>query len=227
MRKVLYADDEVKYRNLVKLYLESKGYQVILAENGKVAIEKIYDDPNFDVIILDLMMPEIDGFEACKIVNKEFSIPVIMLTALGSLNDEINGIKIGADDYITKPFSLELLYTRLEALLRRKDKSINKEEILLGLKFFNNSFEVKIGGKIIQLTPKEFQLLKYLVSNKGLIFSRYKLLDILWGYDYDGDPRTVDTHIKSLRSKLGTFSNQIVTIRYQGYYYKGEKDEDN
>lgn len=224
MLKIIYADDEIKYRNLVKMFLVSKGYLVLLAENGQEAVDLVLENPDTDLVILDLMMPVMDGFEACKIINTEFSIPVLMLTALGSLKDEIYGINYGADDYIAKPFSLELLQVRVEALVRRNLKNVKRAEKKEGIEFNEINNSVIIKDETISLTLKEFELFKYLFLNKGIILSRYKILDMIWGYDYEGDPRTVDTHIKSLRYKLGVYGEQIITIRTKGYSYKGEKE---
>jgi len=225
MKKILYADDEAKYRRLVKLFLSNQGYDVITVENGAKAIDVFLEETNYDLIILDVMMPDVDGIEACKAIREISRVPIMILTALGNEQDEIKGLKYGADDYIAKPFSNEKLIARVNAILRRTE---NKEIVSfdsVGV-FFNDAL-MEIGTKDFHciLTQKEYRLIKELIANKNQILTRTQLLDLVWGFDYDGDPRTLDTHIKSLRAKSGKVGEKIKTVRGKGYYYQGDHHE--
>lgn len=223
MPKIIYADDEIKYRELVEMFLKSKGYNILLAKNGIEAFDLLLNNPDTDLVILDVMMPEMDGYETCREINKEFSVPILMLTALGSLEEEIQGIKTGADDYISKPFRMDLLMARVEALIRRSSKIKKKMQNDSGIYLDSDQFILIIDDKKIALAPMEFKLFEYLFINKNIILSRFKILDNVWGYDYNGNCRTVDTHIKELRAKMGEHGKRIVTVRSKGYYYKGDK----
>jgi len=221
--KILYADDEAHYRRLVKMFLEESGYSVVTAENGQEALEIIHDDKDIQLVILDVMMPVMDGWVTCKAIRKISHVPILMLTALDDVNSEVFGLENGADDYISKPFSHELFIARVKGLLRRLQTI--EEDQLSGEHFkldeTNNS--VIINEEEIPLRPKEFELLKALLLNKNKVLSRDQILNLVWGFDYYGDRRTVDTHIKSLRSKMGDLGEQIVTLRGKGYCYRGEE----
>jgi len=221
MKTILFADDEIKYRRLVTMFLEKYGYKVIAVEDGEEAINVFYRRPDIDMVILDLMMPYIDGIEACKTIREFSDLPIIMLTALGSVHDEVKGLNVGADDYIAKPFSNEKLIARVNALFRRVEQTEIQSISGDGLTFNETTLTVSFDEIDIQLTLKEFNLLKLMVVHKNQVLSRLQLLDKVWGYDYEGDPRTLDTHIKSLRSKCDIFSDRIQTVRGKGYYYKG------
>jgi len=194
---------------------------VIAVEDGEEAINVFYRRPDIDMVILDLMMPYIDGIEACKTIREFSDLPIIMLTALGSVHDEVKGLNVGADDYIAKPFSNEKLIARVNALFRRVEQTEIQSISGDGLTFNETTLTVSFDEIDIQLTLKEFNLLKLMVVHKNQVLSRLQLLDKVWGYDYEGDPRTLDTHIKSLRSKCDIFSDRIQTVRGKGYYYKG------
>lgn len=221
MGKILFADDEANYRRLVKMFLEQADYKVLTANDGKEAIDILSEHNDIDLVILDVMMPRLNGWQACQRIREESSIPIIMLTALGDVNSEVQGIEKGADDYIAKPFSHEVLVARIGGLLRRV--RINRKAQLQdeGLIFEESSNSVYIDDERIQLRPKEYELLICLVLNKSIVLSREQILDKVWGYDYFGDPRTVDTHIKSIRAKLGDIGKRIRTLRNKGYCYRG------
>jgi len=221
--KILYADDEPRYRKLVKLFFKEAGYTLITVSNGLEALEHMYDNTSIDLIILDVMMPIMDGWETCKEIREFSNVPIIMLTALDDEHNEIYGIDNGADDYISKPFSHDLLNARVKSLLRRVNK--NKDDLLSdeGFGFDETRNEILYDGHSIELRPKEYELLKALVMNKNIVLSREQILNKVWGFDYEGDRRTVDTHIKSLRSSLGQLGDRIVTLRGKGYCYRGEK----
>ena len=221
--KILYADDEENYRKLVKMFLEHAGYEVYTAEDGEEAIEILTDNGDIELVILDILMPGINGRQTCREIRDFSEVPVIMLTALGDEKNEILGIEIGADDYISKPFSNEILLARIGSLLRRSKKT---KEICCseeGIVFLESSNSVKIERKECVLSPKEFDLFRYLVLEKNRVLSRNQILDKVWGYDYFGDPRTVDTHVKSLRAKLQENGERIKTVRNKGYCYLVKK----
>lgn len=221
-QKILYADDDENYRRLVKIFLEKESYRVVTANDGLQVIDLLCVQKDIDLVILDVMMPELDGWETCREIRKAWDIPILMLTALDDINSEVFGIENGADDYVAKPFSHEILMARVKALLRRTRRSKLKKIADEGMELDETKNSVHINDSVICLTPKEFELLKFLVFNKGLVLYREKILDNVWGYDYFGDPRTVDTHIKSLRSKLGKEGTRIITVRNKGYSYRGE-----
>ncbi|MCH4887803.1 response regulator transcription factor [Acidaminobacter sp. JC074] len=222
MAKILYAEDEMKYRRLIELFLRGEGHDVMTAPNGQELLDLYSKHPDTDMIILDVMMPVLDGLETLKIIRTYSSVPILMLTALGQVQDEVTGLKIGADDYISKPFSNEKLIARVTALLRRnKIKELKRLEDG-NLAFSDPNYTVTYGSLSIVLTQKEYHLFKVLVLNKNQVMERDSLLDKVWGYAYEGDPRTLDTHIKSLRNKLGKMAKQIVTVRGKGYYYRSE-----
>ena len=216
--KVLMVDDEARMRKLVKDFLNKSGYYVIEAGDGSEALDKFYEHKDISLIILDVMMPKMDGWAVCKEVRATSKIPIIMLTARGDEKDELLGFELGVDEYITKPFSPKILVARVEAILRR---SQNKEEDNLlefaGIHLDKNAHMVMIDGESIDLSYKEFELLTYFMENKGMALSREKILNNVWNYDYFGDARTIDTHVKKLRNKMGEKGNLIKTIWGLGY----------
>ncbi|MEH6890145.1 response regulator transcription factor [Bacillus sp. JJ864] len=218
--KVLLVDDESDMRQLVGMYLDNFGYEWKEAENGKQALHMLEID-NFDFVILDIMMPEMDGITVCKEIRKTSDIPIIFLTAKGEEWNRVNGLRTGADDYIVKPFSPGELIARMEAVLRRYTKYEEQEEIEFGPVVINEkSRRVEIDGEGISLTVKEFDLLYFLCQHNGQVFSREQLLEKVWGYDYAGSTRTVDTHVKTMRLKLGERGNCIQTVWGVGYKFE-------
>lgn len=227
MSKLLIVDDEVNIRAVVREYAEFEDYKVEEAENGMEAVEKCKQN-DYDLIIMDVMMPKLDGYSASKEIKKHKNIPIIMLSARGEEYDKLFGFEIGADDYVVKPFSPKELMARVKAVLMRSRTSAqtsaandNNREILVfgGLEIDMAGREVYVEGKKASMTPKEYDLLFYLVRNKGLALTRDKLLESVWGYDFFGDDRTVDTHIKMLRNSLGKYRKFIVTLRGMGYKF--------
>ena len=224
MYKILVVDDEPKIREVIKEYAEFSGYDVTEAEDGMSAIGlcKLND---YDLIVMDVMMPKLDGFSACKEIKKIKDIPVIMLSARGEEYDKLFGFELGIDDYIVKPFSPKELMARINAVLTRfKSKAASTQGDLKfgGLEINIPARTVTVDGKKIDLTPKEYELLFYLVENKNIALSRDKLLSDIWGYDFFGDDRTIDTHIKNLRNSLGPYRDYIVTLRGVGYKFEYE-----
>jgi len=220
--RILVADDEERMRKLVSDFLKKQGYSVFEAEDGSRALEIFNNEKQkIDLVILDVMMPNIDGWEVCKEIRRSSQVPVIMLTAKGEESDELLGFGIGADEYITKPFSPMILVARVQALLKRTG-NINKNEkrSFCGLEIDEAGHCVNVDGVIVDLTPKEFELLLYLANNKGIALSREQILNSVWDYDYFGDVRTVDTHIKKLRLKLGSKEDFIQTVRGMGYKFE-------
>lgn len=218
---ILIVDDEEKIREIITVYLKKNGYNVIEAKDGEEALNK-FQETSPDLIVLDLMLPYIDGLQVCKMIRKDSSVPIIMLTARGEEYDKIKGLDIGADDYIAKPFSPNELVARIKAVLRRtlviKDTKIIK---LPGLIINKSTHQVFINSIEIVLSPKEFDLLWIMVNNLGRVFDREMLLETVWGYDYSGDIRTVDTHIKRLREKLSSLNYQgIKTVWGLGYKFE-------
>ncbi len=211
---ILVVDDEKLIRDVIKEYLKLENYKVYEAENGIEAIN-IATNKNIDLIIMDIMMPKMDGYTSCKEIKKIKDIPFIMLSARSEEYDKLIGFDLGIDDYVTKPFSPKELVARVKAIKKRN----SKEEYLTlaGIKIDNLAHEVYIDEQKITLTPKEYDLLKYLIENKNIALSRENLLSNIWGYDFYGDDRTVDTHIKTLRSELGSYRNLIKTVRGMGY----------
>ena len=223
MGKILYVDDDTSYLKLVKLFLEREGFFIVTEEDSIVTIDILREENNFDLVILDAMMPDIDGFELCREIKKEFNIPILMLTALADSQNEVYGIDNGADEYISKPFKHEVFVARIKALLRRNSNNIEKAILDENIVLDEALGEVAVNGQKKTITPKEIKLLKYLIINKDLVLEREKLLNHVWGWDYYGDPRTIDTHIKSLRAKLGDKGENIITIRGVGYSYRSGK----
>lgn len=222
-KKILVADDELRIRKLVGDYLKREGYTAVEAENGKIALDIFNEDESINLVILDVMMPEYDGWTVCRKIREKSSIPIIMLTARSEEFDELFGFELGADEYITKPFSPKILVARVNALLRRINEEKDSVKYFEGLSIDENARFVYIEGEAIDLSPKEYELLIYMVGNKGKALSREQILNKVWGYDYFGDLRTVDTHINRLRIKLDHQSKLIQTIRGLGYRFEVEK----
>ena len=225
MYKILVADDEAKIRMLISDFLKAEDYEVIEAENGAEALKYFREDSDISMFILDVMMPEYDGWTVCREIRKTSNVPVIMLTARSEEFDEIHGFESGADDYITKPFGPTVFVARINACLRRSYQSDDVGKVEIGKLYIDSATHtVKIDGKDMELTPKEYELLYYLSSNAGKLFSREKLLTKVWGYDYFGGTRTVDTHIGRLRIKLGDYGDKYIKT-YRGFGYKFEAEE--
>lgn len=218
--KILVVDDEYKLRRLIKDFLEINGYKVIEAADGEEALNIFYSTKDIDLVILDVMMPKIGGFDVLMEMRATSSIPVIMLTARAQECDEIMGYDIGADQYITKPFSLKVLVARVEALLRRTMVQQTEKFDFGGISIDKVAHAVYVDNEEIYLSVKEFDLLTYLVENQGITLSREKILDNVWNYDYFGDARTIDTHITKLRKKLGTYGKYLSTVRGIGYKFE-------
>lgn len=218
--KVLVADDEIRMRKLVSDFLKKEGYTVVEAEDGKKALDIFFSEGRFDLIILDVMMPEYDGWTVCSEIRKVSKVPIIMLTARSDENDELYGFGIGADEYIGKPFSPMILMARVNALMRRSSASVKVIKDFSGIEVDETGHKVKMDGEEIELSPKEFELLVYLTTNEGIALSRDQILNSVWNYDYFGDARTVDTHIKKLRLKLGQKGDYIQTVRGMGYKFE-------
>jgi len=214
---VLVADDEFRIRKLLAEFLQREGYKVIEAGDGEEAIDLIFESKiKIDLVILDVMMPKYDGWFVLERIREFSTVPVIMLTARSDEYDQLKGFKLGADDYVTKPFSPSVLMARIKNLIKKE--YTESEELLFGkIKMSLSAREVSVEGEKIELTPKEFELLKYFIDNKGIALSRDKILNAVWNYDYFGDLRTVDTHIKQLRAKLGDCGSYISTVRSIGY----------
>ncbi|MDD3174707.1 MAG: response regulator transcription factor [Herbinix sp.] len=218
--KILVVDDESRMRKLVKDFLVRKDYDVIEAENGEQAIDVFFTKKDIALIILDVMMPKLDGWQVCREIRQYSKVPIIMLTAKGDEKDELQGFDLGVDEYISKPFSPKILVARVEAVLRRT--SITEEELtdVGGIVLDKSAHQVKIDGSEIELSFKEFELLTYFVTNQGVALSREKILNNVWNYDYFGDARTIDTHVKKLRSKMGQKGDYIKTIWGLGYKFE-------
>lgn len=218
--RVLVVDDESDMRQLVGMYLDNFGYEWGEAENGKEALKKLETD-HYDFVVLDIMMPEMDGLSVCKEIRKTSDVPIIFLTAKGEEWNRVNGLRMGADDYIVKPFSPGELIARMEAVLRRYTKQEQQEEIQFGPILINEKRrKIEADGEPISLTVKEFDLLYFLCQHTGQVFSREQLLEKVWGYDYAGSTRTVDTHVKTMRLKLGEGGNYIQTVWGVGYKFE-------
>lgn len=219
---VLLIEDETRLREIVKDYFENENYVVIEAVNGEEGIKK-FDENNVDLIILDLMLPKIDGWEVCKYIRGKSNIPIIMITARSEEDDQLLGFELGADEYVTKPFSPKILVAKVKSVLRRtlESKEDDSETITIcGISINTSSRTAYIGDEQLHLTHKEFELLHYLIENKGIVLTRDQLLNNIWGFDYFGDGRTVDTHIKKLRHKLGEKSKHILTVIRVGYKFE-------
>ena len=230
MYNILVVDDEVKIRELIKKYAEFEGHSVHEAADGLSSL-KMFDQYKFDIIIMDIMMPELDGFSACREIRKKSDVPIIMLSARGEEYDKINGFELGIDDYVVKPFSPKELMLRIDAILKRRgsvEKTSEKKDCEIystnGLTIDFTARRVSIDGKDISISPKEYDLLFYLVRNRNIALTREKLICEVWGYDFFGGDRTLDTHIKLLRHSLGEYSKHIVTLRGVGYRFDAPKN---
>jgi DNA-binding response OmpR family regulator len=214
---VLVADDEFRIRKLLAEFLQREGYKVLEAADGEETIDLVFNSKvKIDLVILDVMMPKYDGWFVLERIREFSTVPVVMLTARSDENDQLKGFKLGADDYVTKPFSPSVLIARINNILK-KEKT-EQSDLSFGVIYMNlASREVFVDKNKVELTPKEFELLKYFIDNKGIALSRDKILNAVWNYDYFGDLRTVDTHIKQLRSKLGSFASYVSTVRSVGY----------
>lgn len=221
--KILVVDDESRMRKLIRDFLEREGYQILEAADGVEAMDLFYADKNIDLMILDVMMPRMDGWQVCKEVRQYSKVPIVMLTARGEEQSELKGFGLGVDEYVSKPFSPKILVARVGALLKRTKNQEEVEAVDAGGIVINKSAHmVTIDGKNIDLSVKEFELLTYFVENQNLALSREKILNHVWNYDYFGDARTIDTHVKKLRSKLGEKGNYIKTIWGMGYKFEVE-----
>lgn len=215
--KVLVVDDEARMRKLVKDFLSVKGFTVLEAGDGEEAVDIFFEQKDIALILLDVMMPKMDGWEVVKTIRKYSQVPIIMLTARGEERDELQGFSLGVDEYISKPFSPKILVARVEAILRRTSAGASDVTEVGGIVLDKVAHQVTIDGKPVDLSYKEFELLSYFIDNQGIALSREKILNNVWNYDYFGDARTIDTHVKKLRSKLGPKGDDIKTIWGMGY----------
>ena len=230
MYKILVVDDEVRIRSIIRKYAEFEGHSVMEAGDGMEAVRIARTEP-FDIIILDIMMPELDGFSACREIRKTSQTPIIMLSARGEEYDKINGFELGIDDYVVKPFSPRELMLRVEAVMKRvrsRDEQFRNENQIVefdhgGLRVDLTARIVFLDGKRVEMSPKEYDLFFYLLRNRNVALTRERLISEVWGYDFFGDARTLDTHIKLLRKSLGRYSNYIVTLRGVGYRFEEQK----
>jgi len=220
--KILVVDDESRMRKLVRDFLVKNNFDVVEAENGEEAIDKFFADKDISLVVLDVMMPKMDGWEVCREIRNYSKVPIIMLTAKSDERDELKGFELGVDEYISKPFSPKILVARIDAILRRTNSADDAHIEIGGVVIDKSAHEVKIDGKTIDLSLKEFELLTYFISNKGVALSREKILNNVWNYDYFGDARTIDTHVKKLRSKMGEKGDYIKTIWGMGYKFDAD-----
>lgn len=219
--KILVVDDESRMRKLVKDFLTKSNYEVLEAEDGAQAVDLFFEQNDIALIILDVMMPNMDGWQVCKEIREYSKVPIIMLTAKSDERDELQGFELGVDEYISKPFSPKILVARVEAILRRTSQASADEVIEAGGILINKAaHSVLVDGQPVDLSYKEFELLTYFVENKGIALSREKILNSVWNYDYFGDARTIDTHVKKLRSKMGEKGELIRTIWGMGYKFE-------
>ena len=219
--KILVVDDESRMRKLVKDFLTKKGFTVIEAGDGEEAVDKFFEVKDIALIILDVMMPKMDGWQVCREIRQYSKVPIIMLTAKSDEKDELQGFDLGVDEYITKPFSPKILVARVESILRRSNVLAADDTMEAGgIELNKAAHEVLIDGKSVELSYKEFELLAYFMSNQGVALSRERILNNVWNYDYFGDARTIDTHVKKLRSKLGAKGEYIKTIWGMGYKFE-------
>lgn len=217
--KIMVVDDEARMRKLVRDFLVKKNFEVVEASNGEEAVDLFFQQNDFSLIILDVMMPNMDGWQVCKEIRQYSKVPIIMLTAKSDERDELLGFELGVDEYISKPFSPKILVARVEAVLRRSNGTTPEEVIRVGdIAIDKAAHRVTIDGHVVELSYKEFELLTYFAENQGLALSREKILNNVWNYDYFGDARTIDTHVKKLRSKLGEKGGKYIkTIWGMGY----------
>lgn len=221
MYNILVCDDEIMIRKLIRKYAEFEGHSVAEAANGMEAV-MLCRQNKYDIIIMDIMMPELDGFSACREIRKDSSIPIIMLSARGEEYDKINGFELGIDDYVVKPFSPKELMLRIDAVMRRsiRQESVNEVITIEGLVADLTARTVSVNGERVEMSPKEYDLFFYMIANRNIALTREKLITDVWGYDFYGDDRTLDTHIKLLRRSLGEYSKFIVTLRGVGYRFE-------
>ena len=218
--KILIVDDEELIRDVIKEYLKNEKFEYVEARNGYEAIDCLKFNQDIDLIIMDVMMPKLDGFSACKEIKKIKDVPIIVLSARSEEFDKLMGFDLGIDDYITKPFSPKELIARIKAIMKRKNGDESKNFVYEDLVINYQAHSVKIEGEELKLTPKEYDLLVYFVKNKNIALSREQLLSNIWGYDFFGDDRTIDTHIKMLRNNLGKYRDLIKTVRAVGYKFE-------
>lgn len=218
--KILVVDDEARMRKLVKDFLTNKGFTVIEAGDGEEAVDTFFAQKDIALVLLDVMMPKMDGWEVLKTIRKYSQVPVIMLTARSEERDELQGFSLGVDEYISKPFSPKILVARVDAILRRSNVVSTENMDVGGICIDKAAHQVTIDGREIELSYKEFELLSYFVENQGIALSREKILNNVWNYDYFGDARTIDTHVKKLRSKMGKKGDYIKTIWGMGYKFE-------
>lgn len=222
--KILVVDDEARMRKLVKDFLVRQDYEVLEAGDGEEALKVFYENKDIAVIILDIMMPKMNGWEVCKEIRDSSKVPIIMLTAKGDESDELMGFNLGVDEYVTKPFSPKILVARVGAIIRRTSQNDTDEVYEMdGIKLDKNAHLLEIDGEVVNLSFKEFELLSYFMENAGIALSRDKILDNVWNYDYYGDARTIDTHVKKLRNKMGKKGELIKTIWGMGYKFDVKK----
>lgn len=219
--KILVVDDEARMRKLVSDFLTKSGYMVLEAGDGSEALDIFFEQKDIALVILDVMMPKMDGWQTCREIRQYSKVPIIMLTARSDEKDELQGFQLGVDEYISKPFSPKILVARVEAILRRTGQAESEDKLSMGgIVLDKEAHSVTIDGKEIELSYKEFELLAYFMENKGIALSREKILNNVWNYDYFGDARTIDTHVKKLRSKMGEKGDLIKTIWGMGYKFE-------
>lgn len=218
--KILVVDDESRMRKLVRDFLVKNNYDVMEAGDGEAALDLFYAHRDIALIVLDVMMPKMDGWEVCRTIRKYSQVPIIMLTARGEEQDELQGFSLGVDEYISKPFSPKILVARVEAILRRSSTMSQEVIDVGGIHIDKSAHQVLVDGKNVDLSYKEFELITYFAENQGIALSREKILNNVWNYDYFGDARTIDTHVKKLRSKLGDKGDYIKTIWGMGYKFE-------
>lgn len=218
---ILVVDDEQRMRKLIKDFLKAKGYSILEAEDGEKALEIFEENKNkITLILLDVMMPKLDGWSVLRQIRQESKVPIIMLTARGEEQDELFGFELGVDEYIAKPFSPKILVARVEAILKRTTKNMEEVKDYAGIEIDKEGRTVKVDGKIVELSLREYELLIYLIENENIALSRDKILNNVWNYDYYGDSRTIDSHIKKIRHKLGKKGKYIKTMRGIGYKFE-------
>lgn len=218
---ILVVDDELRMRKIIKDFLKAKGYSILEAEDGEKALEVFEENKNkITLILLDVMMPKLDGWSVLRQIRQESKVPIIMLTARGEEQDELFGFELGVDEYISKPFSPKILVARVEAILKRTTKDVTEIKDYAGIEIDKEGRTVKVDGKAIELSLREYELLVYLIENENIALSRDKILNNVWNYDYYGDSRTIDSHIKKIRHKLGKKGKYIKTMRGVGYKFE-------
>ncbi|MBO5335921.1 MAG: response regulator transcription factor [Lachnospiraceae bacterium] len=222
--KILVVDDESRMRKLVRDFLVKSNFDVLEAEDGEQAVDIFFKEKDIALLVLDVMMPKMDGWQVCREIRSYSKVPIIMLTAKSDERDELQGFQLGVDEYISKPFSPKILVARIEAILRRTNQLTQEKALTCGsIQVDKTAHQVTIDGQDVELSYKEFELLTYFIENKGIALSREKILNNVWNYDYFGDARTIDTHVKKLRSKLGEHGNMIKTIWGMGYKLSEEE----